>query len=174
MLPLYDNKIKKYRNYYMELFYPPFNEKSLPTILHLYEEDPEYFNRPECPYLQVTKDLFRIKPKGADFTSHLDENAQGFDNKQTIEEISELYRQMKAYGPKALSSDKSSDQNTYFRVSVILLEKLITLKERASALSSANEFVSEVLTIMQDTLNPDQVAKVMDRLKKYREKCEGN
>lgn len=76
-------------------------------------------------------------------------------------ETLQLYRDLKNQKAKALDTD---DAAAYFRVATALLEKLLTMQERAQGLKQVSDFHGAVLDIMEGVLSPTQRTEVMERL----------
>ena len=150
----------------MKYFYPALNEPALRQVIQLYETHPDYFDSPDCPYGQFIKDFFKANSAASDFDSHSDV-AVKFDEKGLQNEIEALYADLKKYGRDAQTSDNAADKNTFFRLSVGLLEKIIEVKKNLHYIQSINQFIEEVLSSMQEILNPDQRNEFMDRIRPF-------
>ena len=151
----------------MSDFYPPLPEKEMRLIQTLSASNPEYFNHPDCPYAQDTKDLFMGETQVKYFDKPETSATRIASDDQIAEEINDVYSKLKDYWSEVKSSDKSADKNTFFRVSTSLLDKLVELRERMSKIKKVNSFIGETLSILDEILTPDQRNEVMDRLKKY-------
>lgn len=150
----------------MSYFYPPLNEPALRQVIQLYEQYPDYFSAPECPYSPVIKDFLKLHSAASDFDTH--KNVSVKLNEQGLEdEIDALYTSLKTYGETAKASDNAADKNTFFRLSVGLLEKIIEVKKNLSYIQSVNVFIEEVLVAMQEILDPDQRNEFLDRIRPY-------
>lgn len=144
-----------------ERFFPEISEDELwkfQIIKRQLEADPAYFDDPDCPYGGQLRRFFTgIQQQPNEESGEVDET--------TLEdEANRLYRELKEYGNK-LDPEDTSEHNTYFRLSVSLLEKIISLKERAAGVKKVNEFTRTVLNIMEDELNPDQRTAITQRLR---------
>lgn len=146
--------------------YPPLNEAQIKLILSLFATYPDYFDVPGCPYSDEIKELFKGESKVLDFESH-QTAAKDLSDDQILQEISDLHQKLKDYWDEVKTSDKSADKNTFFRVAVALLERIVNLREQMSNLSQVNVFIDEVLRIMEQVLTPDQRSEVTERLKKF-------
>lgn len=60
-----------------------------------------------------------------------------------------------------------AEKNTFFRLSVNLLEKIVTLQERAAKVDQVIEFQNCMIEIMDHVMSPEQRTEVMDRLRSY-------
>lgn len=149
-------------------FYPvltPDAILAIERIARLYEGDKMYLNYPECPYAQNIKDIFQGTAMYHDFDSHALDEIPTADN--ILVTINKLHKELAEYGEKIKnSSDASaSDQNTYFRLSVMLIEKLANLREGVSKISEVEKFYAEVISILDKVLTTEQRSIVLERLK---------
>lgn len=147
-----------------EAFYPEITEDQLWPFLivkRLLQENPDLFDDPKCPYNEGIRGFFASIPLGDDTS------VEGEISEVLVEDLEEeasrLYQELKKFG-QSLEAGDTSERNTYFRLSVSLLEKILELKERAVGLKNVKHFTDTVLQIMEDILTPDQRTKIMDRL----------
>lgn len=154
-------------------FHPPLELatlRSLEIVRQLMIEHPAYFL--DSPYAGETERLIRgwfdAKAVKARHMEQLADAEEG-DNPATLEddkwlyiynETSALYRSLKV----AKHGDEE-DQMAYFRTATALLEKMISMQERALGLKQVSEFNATVMTIMESILSPTQRNEVMDQLK---------
>ncbi len=150
----------------MPRFYPVLQEKELRLVQQLIDHDPGYLHDPTCPYAEDIKKILRPKSAEQESLAQMSGPAAVADA-EIMKEINGLYTRLKDYWLEVKDSDKSADKNTFFRVSTTLLEKIIELRERMSNLSQVNAFTSEVLTIMEEIMTPDQRNVVEERLRKF-------
>jgi len=73
--------------------------------------------------------------------------------------LQECYEQIELAEP--------AEKNTFFRLSVNLLEKFLELKERAAKVEQVIDFQNCMLEIMDNIMRPEQRTEVMDRLRSY-------
>ena len=151
----------------MSYTYPALDTKSINLIIQLYESFPDYFDSPDCPYPDTIKDLFRGELAYLDFDSHDTKSSNPLTDDEIIKNISDIHSKLQNYWNDVKNSDKGSDKNTFFRVSVALLEKLVSLRKEMSGIKHANQFIAETMTIMEDVLSADQRNEVMERLEKF-------
>ena len=140
-----------------ERYYPPITEDMIwpiQVVLQQLHEDPEFLQREDCPYPEAVKSVF----------GQLLEAQQSDGGVDLEGEAQRLYKELKDFGEK-LDPDDTSQSNTYFRVSVSLMEKLIAIQERAAEVKRINQFKKAVLDVMENVLDKDQRAEVMNRLK---------
>lgn len=143
--------------------FPVLDEKPLRLIAQLYEHNKDFFDSPDCPYSEFVKELFQGELKANDFESH----AVEMSDDDLTKNINDLHKRLEDYWHDVKDSDKSADKNTFFRLSVTLQEKLVTLKERMQAMRSVSEFMSVTIGILDEVLNADQRTEVMTRLEKF-------
>ena len=116
-----------------ERFYPNLDEKSIKLIMDLYETDPSYFDDDKCPYGQTIKDLFKGESKVLDFISHTStdiDDSKILSDEDILMEINGLHTKLKEYWDDVKDSAKATDKNTFFRVSVSLLERIVDLRSK--------------------------------------------
>lgn len=145
-----------------ERFYPPIDEDlvaQLKMVRKLVESDADYLTDPECPYSGDVK-AFLYAISGHSQVSAERDEADG----DLLTEINKLRSELREFG-NSLDSSDTTEKNTYFRLSVALLEKLTTLQERAAGVKMVQQFTDTVLTIMEDELTPDQRTSIMKRLR---------
>jgi hypothetical protein len=158
--------IQKSRSYCMDdVYFPPIDERNLGLIARIYEGNPRFFQHPNCPYSQATKDIFQGTSKFRDFDSHTIGDAVPATD-TLLSEINALSVQLKDYGQSVMQNADSSpgDRNTYFRLSITLMEKLVDIREKLSKVKDYELFTSAVLDIMDKELDPDQRQVVLGRL----------
>jgi hypothetical protein len=136
------------------------------VVMRHLKADPKYLEHSDCPYSSKIKqfltkravDLAEIEEKSSIF----DGNDSKFD---VIEaESAALYQKLKTFGANLNETDVS-EQGQYFRVATSLLEKIVSINERAANLRNTQQFQSAILTVIEDTLDPTQRTAVMDRLR---------
>ena len=124
-------------------------------------DNPEYLKSPDCPYPEEVKQLFEKQTGLAQFA----EDGEDFnlDSIDMETEIISLYKRMQSWGNSIQNSDKS-EQNTYFRLSTQLQERLIELMERSKGLKEIEQFKTAILSFMDDHMDPDTRTKFMDHI----------
>ena len=101
--------------------------------------------------------------------------------KQVVEEIEgeskwdrldresrELFEDLKGFRSNLGGIDDAAETMSFFRTATSLLEKLVSLQERAQNLKRVHAFHEAVLSIMEDVLDADQRNAVIERLNKAR------
>lgn len=156
-----------------DIFYPPINQQQIALISRLYEAHPNYFDRPECPYSKEVKEAFKKTGMVHDFDTHNISELPNSDN--MLEQINQLMYELKNYGQSINSEEttSASDRNTYFRLSVTLLEKLVDIKEKIGKIKDYEVFTTAVLDVMDRILTPDQRTEVMEKLERLVEPSDG-
>jgi glutaredoxin len=151
-----------------ETFYPKIEEKNLKLITKLYENDKEYFNKPECPYSSDTKAIFQKTAKHFDFETH-ELSDEVPETESLVRQMNKFARELEDYGESIRNSDSasSSDKNTYHRLKATLLEKFVDMREKLSKVTEYELFQSEILDIMDKTCTPDQRMAIMERLQQF-------
>lgn len=145
-------------------FYPKVDEQPFRTISRIYEADPQYFDDRMCPYSQELIDLFRGRAKFHDFDSHASEKLPSADD--LVVQINRLTSQLEQYWQDVKGGEATpADKNTYFRIASGLLEKMIDMKEKATAIKQFESFTAAVLDILDREMDVDRRNVVMDKLK---------
>lgn len=150
-----------------EFYYPPLDLntlKQLEVVRQLMLDHPAYFS--QSPYGGEVEQLLRkwfsnrvenIKPEERELGSDDKDSWQVMHDEAVI-----LFNRMKNMNFHNL---EASEKNSYLRTSTALLEKLITLQERALNLKNISDFYNTVLEIMESQLSGDQRTKIMEQLK---------
>ena len=130
----------------------------------IYEGNPQYFDDPNCPYSYETKCFFKGTARVHDFDNH--NTSQLPDTDSVVSQLNGLLSQLKTWGDEVNrgNDESASDRNTYFRIYSGLIEKIITMKEKASNIKMYEQFISIVLDIMDREMDADQRNRVMLRL----------
>lgn len=148
-----------------QIHYPSIEEGKLSIISKLAAIHADYFSRPECPYKQTTKDIFMKKGSEKASAPVFDETLTDLpDTDQLILRINNLMASLDAFGR---SAENSTEQNTFFRLSVTLMNQLVDLKQKTSAMKEHESFVAEVFSIMEQICNADQRAEIQARLERF-------
>lgn len=113
----------------------------------------------EAPYSEDIKAWFRgrapafAEPKDPTIISDLETEAR------------ELFRDMKTLGESIKTSDDVKERLAYMKTLTSLLEKLISMEERASSSKAHGVFQTNIMKLIEEVLTPEQRTHVMDRLK---------
>lgn len=167
-------------NMAMPNFYPKLDENALKQAKKLAASIPGYLEDSNCPYGPEVKDILLPKPILPAAPAPRDEveveieevDFDSMDSSMLMDEINELYAQLKASGANIGSaSDKSegSERNVYFRLMTSLLEKVVDMKTRLMDHAHIAAFKDTVMGAMEDILDPDQRNQFIERIKKLEE-----
>jgi|SRR5688500_340332 len=149
----------------MSFFYPKLDEatlKNLDIVRQLAQAHPGYFL--ESEYSSQTNTLLqewfttRLPVSGTVPEIHMDDRDPW---EMLYEESKNLFFSLKAANLKG--SGDVNEQNSYFRTATALLEKLVSLQERAKGLKEIGEFQRTVMEVMDSVLTANQRALVMER-----------
>jgi hypothetical protein len=141
------------------MYYPAFPEKevwALKVMKQSLEEDPDYFNHPDCPYgddLKAVFDVVRVTQTSS--VGNVDELEA---------EVTVLFEELKEFGGDLEKTDVS-ERMAWFRTRTSLLEKILDIKKEAAGVKQVQEFQNRVLGILEDVMTPDQRTEIMQRLK---------
>lgn len=152
-----------------DLFYPPLDlatVRNLEIVKQLASEHASYFLT--SPYSgeveEVVKRLLKMKEQ-----VQVAENHEGEEEEVTGDRWEFLYREtqslFKDLKNAKVSSGETAEQMSYFRTATSLMEKMISLQERALGLKEISEFQKAVLDVMESVLEPSQRTEVMEKLK---------
>lgn len=119
----------------------------------------EYYGPKWAPLLKQLDPPAGSRPISDDFD---------VDNLDTEAEVTKLFKDIREYG-SVIASDDVSAKNTYFRVSASLLEKLVTLREKAAGQKAFDRFVEFVISVHEDLLTKDQSNEFRQRLEDHME-----
>ena len=140
---------------------PPLDEKThwfLQVVTRGLMGDPGYLEKSGYP--AEIKDFLTGRVGKVDF-SKLDMTALDMPA-----EIQALYVDLKEQRSSFPAND-SAEKMAYFRVATSLLEKLMTLLERANNVRQVGQFYSMVLSTMEEFLEPTQITKLRARLVEF-------
>lgn len=134
--------------------YPQLDATALAIVAEHLEADPAYLDRPDCPYPQHVKEL--LKPAAAGSTDA--------GEMQVENEVEVLFKQLTEFGT-GLEITDVAERMSWFRTRASLLDKIMTLKERASGIKQVSEFMNRMIQIMDDVSTPDQRTRIMEQLR---------
>jgi hypothetical protein len=149
--------------------YPTLDPKSLTPLRIIaasLANDPTYLDAEDCPYSPELRDFLRVFgqkapeiPKNGLFFG---ENA---DKWAVLEqEATKLYDEMSNFGDK-ISDEDVAERMSWFRTSAALLEKVVSINERAVGLKRIHQFQELILDIFATELDPDMRTRIVDRLR---------
>lgn len=161
----------------MDTHYPPLDDRTVwgvSIICRMLRTDPNYLDAPDCPYPAETRrylaaigGLAAATPAPAVPAALEVADAEAVLSLDDLEtQIARLLRDLKDFGEHLQQGDVAG-HNTYFRTSAALIEKLLTMKEKAGGLRQVGEFQEKVLAFVDEVLTPDQRTRLMDRLGAY-------
>ena len=78
-------------------------------------------------------------------------------------ESNKLFKDLTDAGDQ-LTSDDAAEMMSYFRTKTNLLEKIVSIQERAANLKKLHQFYGAVLTVMEDLMDADQRGIMLERL----------
>ncbi|RJF78091.1 hypothetical protein D3877_23460 [Azospirillum cavernae] len=147
-------------------FYPDLSQKTLAPLQVVQEQlrlDPAYLDADDCSYDAKVKELLKLLAPGSGDSPQAFLRRAGSKQQILEDETQALYLEIRDFGQK-LKADDVSERMSYYRTRTALLEKLISLTERASSMKAVGQFQDIVLGIFEDMLTPDQRAEAMERL----------
>lgn len=159
----------------MSHFYPPLDIETIrhiPTVLKLYTQHPTYFL--ESPYPGEVERIFKtIKqptvvvqtPEFQEAADDLDlEGANKWEN--LAKEARRIYKESKSikYAGNGDNGLSPNERISHAKTMATLLEKLVSLEERALGLKKVHDFHRVVMEVMEEILTPTQRTNVMEKL----------
>lgn len=150
-----------------EAFYPPLDEQKILLVMRLYENNPNFFKDPSCPYSPDLKAMLQGRAKAQDFDFEDDQDDTGISSVKLEQQIKSLQKELTEYGKFIHSSNDASanDRNTYFRISSALIEKMITMQERVLMIKDYEKFLGCVMETLDRELDADGRTRFLDEIK---------
>lgn len=130
-------------------------------------QNPSYLDDPECPYDEPLKEFLRALAATQDApVSRAPDFLGQHGDKWSIlqQEANELYTSLKEFSLKITDSDVA-ERMSYYRTATSLLEKIVSINERAVGLKHIHEFQMTVLSVFERELETGQRTKVVDALR---------
>jgi hypothetical protein len=154
--------------------FPDFTDHSEWTVKLIFKlalEDETYLTDKTCPYSTGFKTIIASAVKGLSTNAEVKQpevpvgpiTEDMIDSNLDVD-LYQVFSDLKTYG-KTISQSDQTERMAYFRTATSLLERLVTARERALGIKQIRDFQDTVLTIMEETMNPDQRTRVMDRLR---------
>lgn len=146
--------------------YPDLSQKLLVPLRVVREQlrlDPGYLDDPACPYHTDVLELLKHLAPAAPEVSGQFLRRSGSKHEILEDEAQQLYLEIRDFGQK-LKVDDVTERMSYYRTRTALLEKLISLTERAASMGEIQRFQDVVMGILEDMLSPDQRAEALERL----------
>lgn len=158
-------------------FYPDLDDAMILPVkaaLHLIEQNPGYLDGEDCPFSESVKEFLSTLvsrdvnlPREPNFLEKSD------DKWGTLEaETADIYTQLKEFGSN-LKQEDVSERLQFFKTATTLLEKIVSLNERALGLKNLHEFQTTVLKILDEVMSAEQRTDVMMRVKSIVANYEG-
>lgn len=132
-----------------------------------------YLDEENCPYSPDLREFLRVFTQKAEKTV---ENASEIVKKPNFlglsgnkwaaleTEVADLYQELKDFSATIKDGDVS-ERMAYFRTATALLEKIVSINERAMGLKHVSDFHQLVLSIFEAELSVDQRTTIMARLR---------
>lgn len=134
--------------------YPALDATALAIVAEHLEANPSYLDRPDCPYPQHVKEMLRPNHDAGEATGEL----------LVQNEVETLFAQLTEFG-NGLEITDVAERMSWFRTRASLLDKIVTLKERASGIKQVQEFINRVIEVMDNECTPDQRTRIMENLR---------
>lgn len=150
----------------MDRYYPTIREEHilpLNVVLRNLEGDPDYLDDPECPYSETIKNFFRRQM--AAVSDEVEDLFAGDEPKEVTldRQVEKLVNDLEAFS-KTLGKQDHSEKLAYFKAKTILLEKLVSMRERLLNLKELHEFKTRILVFLDEVCTKDQITDLMKRL----------
>jgi hypothetical protein len=144
-------------------YYPTLDTDALAAIKLIARklaEDPAYLLVDDCPYDEEVRKI--LQPQRV-VASEAKSNAVVLDLET---EAAALYKDLKDTA-KGLGDGDSAEKMSYFRTATSLLERLITMRERASNLKQRNQFEDTVLSVLDELVPADKRTEFRNRMASF-------
>lgn len=139
-------------------YFPEVPEGQVQLLLQLAAQDPGYLDDEDCPYSDEMIEAIRGARPVASEIEDVDPESVDLEA-----ESLRLFLELREHKDN-LTIDDHAEKMAYFRTSTSLLEKLVTLRERAQNVKAVSVFMSTVMNAMDEFLEPGQITKVRERL----------
>lgn len=154
--------------------YPVLDEQNIKTAHKFAASIDGYLDDKDCPYSDSLKALLRNKPAEAGpqiSGEQFEKAAETLDfseasNEQVLEQINELYADLRAYGAKLDKTD-TSGHNTYFRLSSSLLKEVVGIRKQLMEHIHISKFIETMMNAMEDLLDADARENFRQRVKQF-------
>jgi len=148
-----DDIMSSPKPYYPEL--TPDVKKFLTLVPKLMQTHADYLTHPECPYEEEVVLLQRLfAPQNQELNP---KNIEFYLNKDIdiAEESQALYWEIKTVKAN-MGTDETSEKVAVFRLMTTLLEKILTLKEKAEGLEHFEQFKTMIINTLDRYLDSQQ------------------
>lgn len=162
-------------------YYPEIEPGALLPVSLLFQNllnDPLWLERPACPYETEVKEairdlwiMVRQRPStnvaSATSAAISDGESQWSD---VAVELRTLFNDLKTFSASGVDIDSGAsgldpkEQMAYFRTATSLLDKIVSLGERANNIKAVSEFQSSVIKCFDEVLSPEQRTRMMEIL----------
>lgn len=147
-------------------YYPPLG--ALVGVLKLVKSDPKgYLDGPDCPYTDEEKVLLRGPGPGRGKVAKVEVGSGGelpdISQLDVASEANRLYQEIREWG-KGLDKSDTTEMATVFRNSTTLLEKLLTIAQKANDMKELAQWRTKILQFMEDVLDENQRITFEQRL----------
>lgn len=137
------------------------------VVLQKVSQDPSILDSSSCPYTpEVITFLRSLSPE----TSIMSAETLFGEEDSDVEVIeAEIKNQISYLSEMKLTmgGKTQKEKMDFLKISTTMLEKLVALQEKSSNMQQINEFRSEIMSIFEQILSPDQRTLVMERLETY-------
>lgn len=151
----------------MKTFYPNFEPMSLLPVKIAFEamgNDPLWLERPECNYdpdtIETLRELFASKHMVKALTQVISNTPRKWD--ELGDELVNLFNELRGWQSTVNPDDK--EQLAGFRTAVALLDKIVSLGERAKNIKAVSDFHNKVVRVFDQILTPEQRTTAMEML----------
>lgn len=145
-------------------FYPTIRDDQvliLNVVVQNLEKDPGYLDHPECPYSEQVKQFFRKRSVPAT----VEDLFSGDEDREIVldRQVEKLINDLEAFANQLGNADHS-EKLQYFKTKTVLVEKLISMRERVFNLKELNEFRGAVIQFLDEVCTKDQITDFMKRI----------
>lgn len=138
-------------------------------MLQIAKDKPDYFTDPACPYepaviealvywTELKKEAAKPAPPPEPVTN---------EDKWTVleRETRSLFNELTT-ASKDITAADTAERMSYFRTATSLLDKLVSLQERAVGLKQMSDFQNTIIMYLDEIATPDQRTLLMERIAK--------
>lgn len=150
-----------------ERYYPSLNADAVAAIKLIARqvaEDPAYLLVGECPYDDDLRRILQPSSAKSGGTRRTGGAVQPVVDLET--EAVSLYKDLKSASTQLGDAD-SAERMSYFRTATSLLERLITMQERAGNLKRRSQFEETVLSVLDEMVPADKRTEFRDRIAEF-------
>lgn len=133
----------------------------LEVLIENIRHTPGYLDSPLFPFSEKVRTFLKER---AEVT--VIEDLDDLEELDLVYESTRLFRELKDAKDRFGESDHT-EAMAYFRTSTSLMEKLVTMRERANNIKQISTFYGLVLGAMEEMLEPGQITELRNRLKDF-------